>query len=46
MTKLEKELLNVLRAVVESGLLHGSTTLHDKTLSAVWAAISKAENHT
>jgi hypothetical protein len=43
MTNLEKELLTALWAVLDSGLLHGPTTLHAKTLSAVHAAIAKAE---
>jgi hypothetical protein len=37
------DLLEALRAVLESGLLHGPTTLHDKTLFTVHAAVSKAE---
>jgi hypothetical protein len=43
MTNLEKELVTALWVVLDSGLLHGPTTLHAKTLSVVHAAISKAQ---
>ena len=40
---LARELLAALQTVADSGLLHGPTTLHDKTRSAVFAALAKAE---
>lgn len=43
MGSLSKVLLEALQMVADSGLLNGSTVLHDKTRGAVYAAIAKAE---